>query len=551
MEVGRRELFAFAERFAGMKVQTFKDLSSGAVLCKLFSAVFPRKELVPASLATHSASQARHHNWTAITRACDALQIPAALIPRGKIETGDVEACASALVMFFFLHSLAKDGDTSVQFSVPVSSAVSEFVQSPASVRAMVWGGAMSERSVPPHLRDAVFLAERPSTPPQLQQSQVEAVQTQVEENHPAVSRDVVESLLHELESMHQEVDRVLLENRDLQTLLDHASKAHATMELQLEETKSELLRVSRERDDARIALNAAVASRDTVDDVSTAYGSPAPVAPPTFDIDASPASHWLARQWSTSLSLSYPRNERAEDDFQVVVAALRGNVKMLQRAVDLSLGSCADEAGHRELFSVVERDLWKLSQLHARTTHTSGEPSSVQEQRISALESTVVAQQSRTAYLLSSTASSAAARRASADFEARGWSTLLQRLASMNKMHADDITSLRSDFEAREQRLFNQLDLTERRLAQYEELATVLRKLQYADGAAQSGQYSLRTHADALWEAAHSSGDKEPAKIDFHQVVIGELRTILERCISERDAALLRLSEHEDTRPL
>ncbi|RNF01419.1 62 kDa protein Tc-1 [Trypanosoma rangeli] len=157
--IGRRELFAFAERYSSCRLRDYADLADGVVLCSLFNLVFPELRIRTASPQTHTLSQRTQMNWAALRSALDDVGIPLNLLDQGAIQHGDAEKGFSALVLFYFLYHLTKRTDFSAEFATDVSELLTEFLQSIDSIAALVVGGALPLTAVPPQLQESLRIA--------------------------------------------------------------------------------------------------------------------------------------------------------------------------------------------------------------------------------------------------------------------------------------------------------------------------------------------------------------------------------------------------------
>ncbi|ESS62391.1 hypothetical protein TCDM_09948 [Trypanosoma cruzi Dm28c] len=157
--IGRRELFAFAERYSSCRLKDYTDLADGVVLCNLFNLVFPEMRIRTASPQTHTLSQRTQINWAALRSALDEVGIPQNLLDQGAIHEGDAKEGFSALVLFYFLYHLTKRTDFSAEFAADVSDVLTEFLQSIDSIAALFVGGALPLDAVPPQLQELLSKA--------------------------------------------------------------------------------------------------------------------------------------------------------------------------------------------------------------------------------------------------------------------------------------------------------------------------------------------------------------------------------------------------------
>ncbi|KAH9599162.1 hypothetical protein LSM04_008290 [Trypanosoma melophagium] len=157
--IGKRELFAFAERYSSYRLKDYTDLADGVVLCSLFNLVFPDLRIRTANTQTHTLSQRTQMNWSALRAGLDAVGIPQILLNRDALLQGDPEKGFSALVLFYFLHHLTKRTDFSAEFAIDVTAELTEFLQSIDSIAALVAGGSMPLSAVPPPLQEQLRVA--------------------------------------------------------------------------------------------------------------------------------------------------------------------------------------------------------------------------------------------------------------------------------------------------------------------------------------------------------------------------------------------------------
>nr|CCC93498.1 conserved hypothetical protein [Trypanosoma congolense IL3000] len=152
--IGKRELFAFAERYSERRLKDYTELADGAVLCSLFSAVFPTVRLRIASPDVHTQSQLTHLNWVALCKGLSSIGISPTLLNREGLQRGDSESGFSALVLFYFLFHLSRRSDFSAEFAADVSEELTKFLQSIDSIAALIAGGALPLSAVPLPLQE-------------------------------------------------------------------------------------------------------------------------------------------------------------------------------------------------------------------------------------------------------------------------------------------------------------------------------------------------------------------------------------------------------------
>lgn len=177
--IGRKELFAFAERYSSRRLRDYGELADGDVLCRLFSLIFPHYAIAPASPETHSVSQRTQHNWEALHRAFARLHIPLALLQPVALAKNDTDNGFSSLVLFYFLFHLSKKTDFTAEFATDVSEALTAFLQSVDSIAALLLGEALDWEAIPEELGEVI--RGRPSfhMPPAEQAAEEEAAARQ------------------------------------------------------------------------------------------------------------------------------------------------------------------------------------------------------------------------------------------------------------------------------------------------------------------------------------------------------------------------------------
>lgn len=161
--IGRKELFAFAERYAGKKVKDYRALEDGEVVALLLSRIFPSHRIVPASSETSSFSQRCQYNWELIFRYCARFHIPAVLLCAPSF--GDSNNCCVSrsldigfptLAFLYFLFHLSKKPDFSAEFSEDVPEEIMEYLQSFDSIASLLLGDAMDWKALPPEVAEEI-----------------------------------------------------------------------------------------------------------------------------------------------------------------------------------------------------------------------------------------------------------------------------------------------------------------------------------------------------------------------------------------------------------
>lgn len=182
--IGKKELFAFAERYAGQKVKDFKALEDGEVVALLLSRIFPSYRIVPAPHRTYSFSQRSQYNWEHIFRLCARVHIPLVLIHfpsfGNGVNFGDShsnEGEFSTVALLYFLFHLSKRLDFSAEFSEDVSEELMEYLQSLDSIASLLLGGALDWEGIPVEVEKQIksFPAFH-STPEEVALAEKEAV---------------------------------------------------------------------------------------------------------------------------------------------------------------------------------------------------------------------------------------------------------------------------------------------------------------------------------------------------------------------------------------
>ena len=171
--VGKRELFAFVERQTGVRIgNSFRELASGVVVCQLHNLVFPSVQLRIMSKNTNSASQQAAAHWHELRTAAKSLGLPLKIVNRRVVESADPKQCFSLLILYFFLYNLTKVNDFSAEFSVEVMGELTAFLQSFASIKALVVGGAVQLTAVPEPMRTELRESLRAAVPVQLSEDE-------------------------------------------------------------------------------------------------------------------------------------------------------------------------------------------------------------------------------------------------------------------------------------------------------------------------------------------------------------------------------------------
>ncbi len=114
---------------------------------KLLSSIWPRAVDPRNSRKMKAAPQLEwelKRNWDTIKGIMTDIRLPVQLIDGAAIQQGRFRACYNLLVMLFFMMSLTRHREFSVDFAHPIDPRLSAFLQSNASIDALSRGGALS-----------------------------------------------------------------------------------------------------------------------------------------------------------------------------------------------------------------------------------------------------------------------------------------------------------------------------------------------------------------------------------------------------------------------
>jgi hypothetical protein len=145
--IGKKELLLWASEASGMICSKFEDLRDGVIIVKLISSIWPRA-VDPRNSRKMKASPQLDwelkRNWDTVKDIMTDIRLPVQLVDRAAIQQGRFRACYNLLVMLFFMTSLTKHREFSVDFAHPIDPRLSAFLQSNASIDALSRGGALS-----------------------------------------------------------------------------------------------------------------------------------------------------------------------------------------------------------------------------------------------------------------------------------------------------------------------------------------------------------------------------------------------------------------------
>jgi hypothetical protein len=145
--IGKKELLQWAAEVTGLPCGKFEDLRDGTLVMKLMSSIWPRA-IDPRNSrkmkATPQLDWELKRNWDTVKDVMTDLRLPVQLVDRAAIQQGRFRACYNLLVMLFFMMSLTKHREFSVDFAHPIDPRLSSFLQSNASIDALSRGGALS-----------------------------------------------------------------------------------------------------------------------------------------------------------------------------------------------------------------------------------------------------------------------------------------------------------------------------------------------------------------------------------------------------------------------
>ncbi len=145
--IGKKELLLWATEVTGTMCNKFEDLRDGVIIVKLISSIWPRAVDPRNSRKMKAAPQLDwelKRNWDTIKEIMTEIRLPVQLVDRAAIQQGRFRACYNLLVMLFFMMSLTKHREFSVDFAHPIDPRLSAFLQSNASIDALSRCGALS-----------------------------------------------------------------------------------------------------------------------------------------------------------------------------------------------------------------------------------------------------------------------------------------------------------------------------------------------------------------------------------------------------------------------
>lgn len=161
--IGKKELFAFAERYAGKKVKEYSALEDGEVVALILNKIFPSFQLIPASHRTYSFSQRCQYNWELIFRHFARVHIPLVLLHTtsfGELNSPNShrfpDVGFSTLALLYFLFHLSKRPDFSAEFAEDVPEVLMEYLQSLDSIASLLIGEALDWNSLPADAREEI-----------------------------------------------------------------------------------------------------------------------------------------------------------------------------------------------------------------------------------------------------------------------------------------------------------------------------------------------------------------------------------------------------------
>ena len=115
--VGKRELLRWASDVSGREIDRFDDIKDGAVLLKLFHAVWPTAvDLQKAKWKPRPKYEwETKAYWDYMKQLFAELKLPMSILDRPGVTAGRFKSCYSLLVMLFFLHNLARNHEFTVR----------------------------------------------------------------------------------------------------------------------------------------------------------------------------------------------------------------------------------------------------------------------------------------------------------------------------------------------------------------------------------------------------------------------------------------------------
>lgn len=145
--IGKKELLLWAGEVTGTHCSKFEDLRDGVVIMRVLSSIWPRCVDPRSSRKIKAAPQLEwelKRNWDTIRSIMTDIRLPVQLVDVAAIQQGRFRACYNLLVLLFFMMSLTKHREFSVDFAHPIDPRLSAFLQSNASIDALSRGGALS-----------------------------------------------------------------------------------------------------------------------------------------------------------------------------------------------------------------------------------------------------------------------------------------------------------------------------------------------------------------------------------------------------------------------
>lgn len=136
--LGKKELLAWAEETSGVyPCSRLVHLRDGLVLLGLAQRLYPR--LIRRSRITARYRGKKHAttNWELLLRCMAEHGIPDCLTRPEAISLGEEGDCLNSLVLFYFLHRLARSEDFTADFTFPIDPRIANYLQSPASLVAV------------------------------------------------------------------------------------------------------------------------------------------------------------------------------------------------------------------------------------------------------------------------------------------------------------------------------------------------------------------------------------------------------------------------------
>ncbi|KFH14429.1 hypothetical protein TGMAS_293170A, partial [Toxoplasma gondii MAS] len=158
-QIGKKEVLAWAEEVTGRENVSFATLKEGGLLLELFALVWPRLVekhhtlFLESKLASSSpsvffypfpqTSSEEKHNWCLIQKVLKDANIPLDFFNRDRIANECVTACYQALVVLFFLYTLAKDHACEFVMALPVDDCVTRFMSSEEPLACLIEAGSV------------------------------------------------------------------------------------------------------------------------------------------------------------------------------------------------------------------------------------------------------------------------------------------------------------------------------------------------------------------------------------------------------------------------